>query len=130
MQTRPLPSTPDARSPAGAEIRYLIEGETGNMIHSTVPPGQVNRATVHATVSEFWHVLSGEGQLWRRDSAGEETTTLKEGISIDIPVGTAFQYRCTSDVPLEFLCISMPAWPGDEEATFIDGPWQPTAHLG
>jgi hypothetical protein len=29
------------------------------MIHSTVPPEQVNRATVHATVSELWHVLSG-----------------------------------------------------------------------
>ena len=41
-----------ARLP-GPDIRYLIEGETGNMIHSTVPPGQVNRAIVHATVSEF-----------------------------------------------------------------------------
>ena len=61
MQTRSIPSTPDGRSPAGAEIRYLMEGETGNMIHATVPAGQVNRATVHATVSEFWHVLSGEG---------------------------------------------------------------------
>ena len=68
MQTRAFPFTPDARSPAGAEIRYLMEGETGNMIHSTVPPGQVNRATVHATVSEFWHVLSGEGQIWRREA--------------------------------------------------------------
>src|SRR6266699_2873477 len=43
MQTRSFPSTPDGRSPAGAEIRHLIEGETGGMIHSTVPPGQVNR---------------------------------------------------------------------------------------
>ena len=50
--------TPVPATPAGAEIRYLMEGTTGNMIHSTVPPGQVNRATVHATVSEFWHVLS------------------------------------------------------------------------
>jgi mannose-6-phosphate isomerase-like protein (cupin superfamily) len=127
VQTRPFPSTPDARSPAGAEIRYLIESETGNMIHSTVPPGQVNRATVHATVNEFWHVLSGEGRLWRRDSTGEETTVLKRGISIDIPVGTAFQYRCTGDVPLQFLCISMPHWPGDEEASIVEGPWKPTA---
>ena len=53
MRTRPLPETPDDQSPAGAEIRYLMEGATGNTIHSTVPPGQVNRATVHATVSEF-----------------------------------------------------------------------------
>ena len=99
MQTRAFPSTPDGRSPAGAEIRYLIEGETGGMIHSTVPPGQVNRATVHATVSEFWHVLSGEGQIWRRDGTGEETTDLLQGVSIDIPVGTAFQYRCTGVDP-------------------------------
>ncbi len=38
MQTRAFPSTPDGRSAAGAETRYLMEGETGNMIHSTVPP--------------------------------------------------------------------------------------------
>ena len=127
MQTRALPADPDARSPAGAEIRYLMEGKTGNMIHATVPPGQVNRATVHATVSEFWHVLSGVGQIWRRDSAGEETTVLSSGVTIDIPVGTAFQYRCTGADPLQFLCISMPPWPGDAEATFVEGPWQPTA---
>lgn len=127
MQTRPFPPTPDARSPAGAEIRYLIEGETGNMIHSTVPPGQVNLAAVHATVSEFWHVLSGEGRIWRRDGAGEQTTDLRAGVTIDIPVGTAFQYRCTGDEPLRFLCISMPPWPGDSEATIIAGPWEPTA---
>jgi mannose-6-phosphate isomerase-like protein (cupin superfamily) len=130
MQTRSLPSVPDARSPAGAEIRYLMEGDTGNMIHATVPPGQVNRATVHATVSEFWHVLSGEGQIWRRDGNGEEITDLRSGVSIDIPVGTAFQYRCTGAEPLRFLCVSMPPWPGDQEATVLDGPWAPTAPEG
>jgi mannose-6-phosphate isomerase-like protein (cupin superfamily) len=130
MQTRSFPTLPDGRSPAGAEIRYLIDGETENMIHSTVPPGQVNRATVHATVSEFWHVLSGEGEIWRQDAAGEETTRLASGVSIDIPVGTAFQYRCTGVAPLQFLCISMPRWPGDEEATVIAGPWKPTVPEG
>ena len=130
VQTRPFPAAPDARSPAGAEIRYLIDGASGNMIHSTVPPGQVNRATIHATVSEFWHVLSGEGQIWRRDSTGAETTTLVAGVTIDIPVGTAFQYRCSGTEPLQFLCISMPRWPGDHEATVLDGPWTPTALTG
>ena len=67
MQTRSFPPAPDGRSPAGAQIRYLLAGETGTMIHSTVPPGQVNRATIHSTVSEFWHVVSGHGQIWRRD---------------------------------------------------------------
>lgn len=130
MQTSSFPSTPTGRSPAGAEIRYLMEGETGNMIHSTVPPGQVNRATVHATVSEFWHVLSGEGQIWRRDGTGEATTVLEKGVSIDIPVGTAFQYRCNGDEPLRFICITMPPWPGAHEATIIEGPWKPNAPEG
>lgn len=130
MQTSRLPEIPDARSPAGAEIRYLMKGTTGNMIHSTVSPGQVNRATVHATVSEFWYVLSGRGEIWRRDESGEELTALEAGVSIDISVGTAFQYRCTGAEPLRFLCISMPPWPGDAEATVIEGPWVPTAPVG
>ena len=129
MQARSFPSSPDGRSPAGAEIRILVDGETGSMIHSTVPPGQVNRATVHATVSEFWYVLSGQGQIWRQDATGEETTDLVRGVSIDIPVGTAFQYRCTGE-PLQFLCISMPRWPGAQEATIIEGPWEPNAPGG
>jgi mannose-6-phosphate isomerase-like protein (cupin superfamily) len=127
MQTRSFPSAPDGHSPAGAEIRHLIDGETGNMIHSTVLPGQVSRATVHATVSEFWHVVSGEGQLWRRNVTGEVTTDLAGGMSVDIPVGTAFQYRCTGDDPLLVLCVSMPRWPGDTEATVVEGPWTPNA---
>jgi mannose-6-phosphate isomerase-like protein (cupin superfamily) len=127
MQTRQLPESPDGRSPAGAEIRYLLEGPTGNMIHSTVPSGQVNRATIHATVSEFWHILSGQGEIWRKDENGAEVTALAPGASIEIPVGTGFRYRCTGPEPLRFLCISMPPWPGDSEATFIEGPWVPTA---
>ena len=127
MQTRSFPAAPEARSPAGAEIRFLIGSDAGGIIHSTVPPGQVNRATVHATVSELWHVLSGEGQLWRRDAGGEELTTLRTGVSIDIPVGTAFQYRCDEGEPLRFVCITMPPWPGSHEATFVEGPWEPNA---
>jgi mannose-6-phosphate isomerase-like protein (cupin superfamily) len=48
-------------------------------------------------------------------------------VSIDIPVGTAFQYRGDGDEPLEFLCVTMPRWPGHHEATIIEGPWKPTA---
>jgi mannose-6-phosphate isomerase-like protein (cupin superfamily) len=131
MKTRAFPANPEARSPAGAEIRYLMGGTTGDMIHSTVPPGQVNRATVHATVSEFWYVLSGLGRIWRRDGAGEDVTVLESGVSIDIPVGTAFQYRCDgTDEPLRFICVTMPPWVGDSEATIIEGPWSPNAPVG
>ena len=130
MQNRPFPSVSDARSPAGAEIRFLMEGDRGNLIHATVAPGQVNRATVHATVSEIWHVVSGRGELWRRDGGEEGTTVLAAGVSVDIPVGTPFQYRCTGPEPLKFLCVTMPPWPGDHEATHVEGLWEPTVADG
>jgi mannose-6-phosphate isomerase-like protein (cupin superfamily) len=130
MQTRTFPVDPNDRSPAGAEVRYLMGGPTGDIIHSTVPPGQVNRAAVHATVSEFWFVLSGEGRIWRRDATDEQVTKLEPGVTIDIPVGTAFQYRCDGPEPLRFICVTMPPWRGHHEATIIDGAWEPNAPVG
>jgi mannose-6-phosphate isomerase-like protein (cupin superfamily) len=126
MKQTTLPPLPDATSPAGADIRFIMEGTTGNMIHSTVPPGQINRATVHSTVSEFWYILEGTGEIWRRNDTEERVTPLVAGVSIDIPVGTAFQYRSTGDTPLKFICITMPPWPGDHEATYLEGAWDPT----
>jgi len=126
MKTILLPQQPDAASPAGAEIRYLVSGKIGNMIHSTVPPHQVNKATVHATVSEFWYILEGKGEIWRDDGQESSVTSLLPGTAIDIPVGTSFQYRNVSDKELKFICIAMPPWPGDQEATYVPGIWQPT----
>ncbi len=126
MKTRMLPEHPDAKSPAGADIRFLMDGELGNMIHSTVPPHQVNRATVHATVSEFWYILEGEGEIWRDDGVQSCITALVPGVAIDIPTGTAFQYRNRSDADLKFICVAMPPWPGDSEATYVKGTWEPT----
>lgn len=126
MKEAKLGPEPDARSPAGADIRFIMDGDTGNMIHSTVPPRQINRATIHATVSEFWFILEGVGEIWRKDETQERITRLKAGVSIDIPVGTAFQYRNIGDVDLKFICISMPPWPGDDEASHLDGKWKST----
>ena len=117
LKTTTLPERPEDQSPAGAEIRYLMDGPTGNMIHSTVPPHQTNKATVHATVSEFWYILEGHGQIWRDDGNESGVTDLVPGTAIDIPVGTRFQYRNISDDELRFICISMPRWPGESEAT-------------
>ena len=126
MKTTLLPPQPDGKSPAGADIRFLMDEEFGGMIHSTVPPFQINRATVHATVSEFWFVLEGHGEIWRKDREGESVTPLLPGTSIDIAVGTEFQYRNVADVDLKFICVTMPRWPGESEATFVEGRWTAT----
>jgi mannose-6-phosphate isomerase-like protein (cupin superfamily) len=126
MKTTRLPDKPDAKSPAGADIRFIMDGDTGNMIHSTVPPHQINKATVHATVNEFWYVLEGQGEIWRDNGVKSSVTELIPGTSINIPAKTAFQYRNVSDTDLKFICIAMPPWPGDSEATFVEGIWDPT----
>ena len=48
-----------------------------------------------------------------------------DGVCVDIPLGTAFQYRCTGSVPVVLTCTALPPWPGDEEAVIVDGPWVP-----
>ena len=126
MKETVLPPVPDAKSPAGANICFIMDGPTGNMIHSTVPPGQINRATVHKTVNEFWYVLAGEGEIWRRNGTEQRVTRLVPGVSVDIPAGTVFQYRNVGMQPLTFICITMPPWPGDFEASHLDGRWEPT----
>ncbi len=126
MKTKKFPAQTDAKSPAGSDIRYLMECKTGNIIHSTVPPHQINKATIHATVYEFWYVLEGHGEVWRDNGSESSVTTLEPGITVDIPPKVAFQYRNVSDVDLKFICIGMPLWPGDSEATYVEGIWQPT----
>ena len=126
MKETTLPDLPDGKSPAGAEIRLLVDSDTGNMIHSTVPTGQINRAVVLATVNEFWYILEGHGEIWRRDHQQERVTTLGPGVSIDIPVGTAFQYRNAGTDLFKFICVTMPRWPGEQESTYIEGIWKPS----
>ncbi len=96
------------------------------MIHSTVPPGQVNRAIQHQTVDEFWYVLEGHGQIWRKDQTEERIVDLVPGLTIDIPVRTKFQYRNIGTTDLVFICVTMPPWTGSHEAVPVEGTWTPT----
>jgi mannose-6-phosphate isomerase-like protein (cupin superfamily) len=126
VKTTTVETAERGRSPLGARIRFLMDGPHGNMIHSTVPPGMVGRACHFRTIDEYWYVLSGEGEIWRRAPDGHESTArLIPGVCVDIPLGTAFQYRCTGSVPLVFTCTALPPWPGDDEAVIVDGPWVP-----
>lgn len=130
MKTVHLDTAAAGRSPLGAHIRYLMDGPHGNLIHSTVPPGMVGRACHFRTIDEYWYVLSGRGEIWRRAPDGTESVTeLLPGVCVDIPLGTAFQYRCRGREPLTFSCVALPPWPGDEEAVLVEGPWTPNTDV-
>ena len=102
MKATTLPEQPDAKSPAGADIRFIMDGETGNMIHSTVPPHQINKATVHATVSEFWYVKevttpSHQPQVVHMIRNYYTLTTAPEGHAARASVGISEQTQCLLD---------------------------------
>jgi mannose-6-phosphate isomerase-like protein (cupin superfamily) len=126
MQTRRLPAEPDAIAPDGSEVRILVALAGGSLAHFSLPPGRVSRAVRHRTVEELWYFVGGGGQMWRRDADGlESVVDVAAGVSLDIPLGTAFQLRSTGDEPLAAVGTTMPPWPDDDEAVPADGPWEP-----
>lgn len=127
MQTKKVPHDFQHTSPAGAEVRLLMDNEHGGIAHCTLKAGKISKAVRHKTVSEFWHVLSGMGAIWRRNKEGESVTRLEPGITIDIPLGTDFQYRSDAGADLAFICVTMPPWSGHDEASYVEqGAWEPT----
>ena len=123
-----LPEKHQHISPAGAEVRVLMNDHLGGIAHCTLKSATITRAVQHKTVSEFWHVLSGQGEIWRDTGTHQEITKLRPGVTIYIPVGTKFQYRNDSNVDLVFICVTMPPWSGANEARIIkNGPWIPHA---
>jgi mannose-6-phosphate isomerase-like protein (cupin superfamily) len=121
---------PEVTAPDGSSVRPLARTGRGSMATFRLRPGQVAAAVVHRTVDELWYVAEGSGWLWRRapgDDATEgagELTRLEPGVSVDLPVGTAFQFRASDDDELAVVGVTMPPWPGEDEAVpVIGGPW-------
>jgi mannose-6-phosphate isomerase-like protein (cupin superfamily) len=77
-------------------------------------------------VEEIWFILSGRGQMWRRQNEGAEIVDLSAGVCLTIPLGTHFQFRSLGQEPLRAVAVTMPPWPGDDEAVIVAGEWQPT----
>ncbi|MFZ1963789.1 MAG: hypothetical protein WAU78_10070 [Roseiarcus sp.] len=48
------------------------------------------------------------------------------GLCLTIPLGTHFQFRAEPQAPFAFLAVTMPPWPGGDEAVPVAGPWRAT----
>lgn len=121
--TMPLPPEPTEIAPDGSDVRVLLRLAGGSMVHFTLPAGAVSVAVVHRSVEEIWYVLSGRGQIWRRQGGVDEITELVPGICLAVPQGTEFQFRAGPAEPLAVIAATMPPWPGDDEAVAVTGPW-------
>jgi mannose-6-phosphate isomerase-like protein (cupin superfamily) len=120
----------DATAPDGTAVRLLLSLAGGSMAHFELPAGAVSQAVTHRTVEEIWFVVSGGGSIWRSQSGVEGAEPLAPGTSLTIPLGTAFQFRADAGSALAFVAITMPPWPGMDEAVPVEGPWPPTVAAG
>ena len=121
---RILPRDYTVIAPDGSEIRELVAVEGGSMVHCTLPRGATSAAVMHGTVEEVWYFLQGHGQVWRKSETTESVQDVAPGVSLIIDFGTHFQFRNTGDEDLCFIIVTMPPWPGEQEAVRVDGYWK------
>jgi len=127
FETKRSAGAPDVIAPDGSEVRLLCRTVGGSMASFSLPANSVAKAVAHRSVEELWYVAAGRGQIWRSLAGNEEITELVPGISLSIPVGTHFQFRCDGAETLIVIGTTMPPWPGADEAYPVDGPWKPSA---
>lgn len=125
FESRQVAADYDLLAPDGSEIRLLHSMPAASVVHCSLPAAGVSIPVRHRTVEEIWYFLAGRGQVWRRHAKREEVLEVRTGISLTIPLGTAFQFRNTGDSALEFIIMTMPPWPGADEAILLDdGHWK------
>ncbi len=111
-------------APDGSQVRLLLTDAHGatrcSMVEVTIGAGETSRPVRHRTVEEAWYILSGSGEAWRcaPGASAQEVTPVRvaAGDALVIPIGWAFQFRADAGSDMRFVCITMPAWPGMDEA--------------
>ena len=127
LTTTRLPILPVAVAPDGTDVRPLLELKGGSFAHFELAPGKTSFAVAHRAVEEIWFFLAGRGEVWRKNEVQEETVPVDPGVCLTIPLGTKFQFRCLGSEPLAFVAVTMPPWPGEDEAYRVEGKWPPTS---
>jgi len=91
--------------------------------HPSAPPDSPLRRHVLWRMSrERWRTQRSLDTR-RTPGGAERVDALEPQVSLAIPRGTAFQFRCTGHGPLRILGATAPAWGGDEDAEHVEGHW-------
>ena len=95
--TLQLPAETTVVAPDGSNVRVLLGLAAGTMAHFELPAGMTSSAVVHRTVEEIWFVVTGRGEMWRKQGEREEIVDLAPGTCLTLPLGTQFQFRASTD---------------------------------
>jgi mannose-6-phosphate isomerase-like protein (cupin superfamily) len=121
FESKKVSETMDEHAPDGSEIRLLLRRPGGSMAHFRLETGRCSLPVVHRTVDELWYVISGTGELWRCQGEAEEIVPLTRDLCVSIPAGVAFQFRAVGTEALDVVAVTMPPWPGPDEACVAVG---------
>jgi len=124
FETKRLAVSAEGTAPDGTDVRTLLRLAGGSMAHFELAGEKTSRAVVHRTVEEIWFFLGGRGEMWRRQGDREEIVGVDAGVCLTIPVGTRFQFRSFGDEALVAVVVTMPPWPGSDEAYEVEGKWE------
>ena len=108
FETTRIADVAEECAPDESRVRPLLSLASGGMAQFELKTGQISKAVMHCSVEEIWLVLSGRGQIWRRNAVKQSIVELEAGVCVSIPVRTAFQFRCHGDDPLRIAAVTMP----------------------
>ncbi len=111
-------------APDGSKIKELVATDTASMVHCTLSPGSISQAVRHKSVEELWFIIQGSGQFWRKNANDSTIVKITEGTSLNIPKNVDFQFRNDGDIELVAIIVTIPPWPGNNEAITSKGPWE------
>lgn len=123
FDTKPLATARAEKAPDGSDVRVLLRLDAGSMIHIRLAAGTTSSAVVHRSVDEIWYVIGGSGDMWRSQGGHAQVIPLEPGLCLTLPRGTRFQFRASPSEALTAVAVTMPPWPGDDEAMATPGPW-------
>jgi len=122
-QTAILPEHPTRTAPSeNVEIRMLPNLPSGEITHASVRNASTSTPAFLNGSTEFFYVLTGAGELWRRSDKEEEVVRLLPHRCVSIPPGIHYQFRCMSP-PLVFLVIVAPRWDASHWHEAAEGFW-------
>jgi mannose-6-phosphate isomerase-like protein (cupin superfamily) len=124
----PLAAARRVIAPDGSVVHELprVTGTPGGgMATCSLAPGAVSSPIRHRTVDEVWFVLAGRAEFWRAVAGREDVREVGPEDSLRILAGTAFQFRTVGPAPFRALLLTVPEWPGDDEAVAVaPGRWR------
>ncbi len=80
-----------------------------SLAHITLPPGKASLKHYHPVAEESYFILSGTGRVVLDD----QSTPVKTGDAVAIPVNVVHQIFNDGEEDLTFLAVCVPAWTPD-----------------